>query len=223
MLHVDLNADVGESYGAYMIGDDEALFTSLTSASVAAGFHAGDPRVLRRTIRLARRHGVSIGAHPGFPDLAGFGRREMHLPPQKLQQCIVEQVELLAEAAAAAGSRLVHVKPHGALYNMAGRDEELAETIAKAIHSVDPGLMLFGLAGSALMRIARRVGVRFVSEVFADRAYRPDGSLVPRDQPGSVLHDGPSVAARAVDRAVQRGRATAGAFGLLHSDDTHVV
>jgi UPF0271 protein len=190
---VDLNADVGEG-----CGQDAALMPLISSANIACGVHAGDADSIRNTVLLARDHGVAIGAHPSFPDREHFGRREMRLPANEIHQCIIEQVERLADAAATAGARLVHVKPHGALYNMAARDDDLAEAVAKAVRGVDPALLLFGLAGSALMRAAARVGLKSVSEAFADRAYRADGSLVPRDEPGSVLHDDGDVTARVV-------------------------
>ena len=193
---IDLNADVGEG-----VGQDAALMPLISSANIACGAHAGDAGSMRETIVLARAHGVAIGAHPSFPDREHFGRREMQLTPAELHECIVEQVRVLADIAASEGSRLHHVKPHGALYNMAARDRELAETVVRAVHSVDPTLMLFGLAGSVLLTVADRVGLRSVSEVFADRAYLPDGSLLPRDRPGSVIHSAAAVAVRAVGMA----------------------
>ena len=190
---IDLNADVGEGYG-----QDAALMPLISSANIACGGHIGDADSMREAVALAIEHGVAIGAHPSFPDREHFGRQEMHLGARELHECIVEQIEALASVAAAAGARLRHVKPHGALYNMAARDAELAATIADAIRSVDPTLMVFGLAGSALVKAVDQIGLRGVGEAFADRAYRPDGSLLPRDQPGSVLHDEALVTARAV-------------------------
>ncbi len=192
----DLNADVGEG-----VGQDAAHMPLISSANIACGAHAGDAGSMRETIVLARAHGVAIGAHPSFPDREHFGRREMQLTPAELHECIVEQVRELADIAAAEGTRLRHVKPHGALYNMAARDGELAETVVRAVHSVDPTLMLFGLAGSVLLTAAERAGLRGVSEVFADRAYLPDGSLLPRQRPGSVMHNAAAVAVRAVGMA----------------------
>jgi 5-oxoprolinase (ATP-hydrolysing) subunit A len=160
--------------------------------------------VMRRTIVLARGHGVAVGAHPGFPDLAGFGRREMRCAPRDVEDMVVYQVGALAAMAAAEGVRLQHVKPHGALYNMACVDDELAAAIARATTSVDPSLILFGLPGSALLRAGRTQGLRVAAEVFADRAYLASGALVPRSQPGSVIHDGHDVAARAVRMARER-------------------
>jgi len=206
-VRIDINADVGESFGAYTIGNDSALMTSITSASVAAGFHAGDPSVLRQTIRLAKSHGVAVGAHPGFPDLVGFGRREMHVTPADAEDFVLYQIAAVAGVAAAEGVRLQHVKPHGALFNMAARNAGLAAAIARAVASFDPSLILFGLAASEILGAGRAAGLRVASEVFADRAYEPDGSLRSRIKPDAVIHDAAVVVARAVrmvrDRAVQ--------------------
>ena len=206
-MRIDINADVGESFGAYTIGNDRALMTSLTSASVAAGFHAGDPSVLRQTIRLAKSHGVAVGAHPGFPDLVGFGRREMYVTPADAEDFVLYQIAAVAGVAAAEGVRLQHVKPHGALFNMAARNAGLAAAIARAVASFDPSLILFGLAASEILGAGRAAGLRVASEVFADRAYEPDGSLRSRIKPDAVIHDAAIVVARAVrmvrDRAVQ--------------------
>jgi UPF0271 protein len=201
-MQIDLNGDVGESFGAYEIGHDAALIPILTSANVACGFHAGDPGVMRATVALAREHGVAVGAHPGFPDLVGFGRRELKATPREVEDFVAYQIGALAAIAAAQGVRLSHVKPHGALYNMAARDADLADAIARATAAVDRSLMLFGLPGSKSLAAARRHGVRAVGEAFADRAYRADGSLVPRGEPGAVLAD----ADRMVDRAVTIAR-----------------
>jgi 5-oxoprolinase (ATP-hydrolysing) subunit A len=203
-VHIDINADVGESFGAYTIGNDETLMTSITSASVAAGFHAGDPSVLRRTIRLAKSHGVALGAHPGFPDLVGFGRREMHVTPAEAEDFVLYQIAAVAGLAAAEGVRLQHVKPHGALFNMAARNATLAAAIAKAVASFDPSLILFGLAASESLRAGRAAGLRVASEVFADRAYEPDGSLRSRIKPDAVIHEAAVVIARAVRMVKER-------------------
>jgi UPF0271 protein len=198
VLHVDLNADVGESYGAYVVGDDEALLASLTSASIAAGFHAGDPRVLRRTIRLAHRFGVSVGAHPGFPDLAGFGRREMRLSPDEAEDMVLYQIAAVAGVAKSEGVRLRHVKPHGALYNLAVADTGLAAAIVRAVRAFDPSLILFALPRSALLETGRAAGLRVAAEAFADRAYQSDGTLAPRSIPGSVISEPSAVVSRAI-------------------------
>ena len=206
-MRIDINADVGESFGAYTIGNDAALMRSITSASVAAGFHAGDPSVLRQTIRLAKAHGVAVGAHPGFPDLAGFGRREMRVTPADAEDVVLYQIAAVAGVAAAEGLKIQHVKPHGALYNMAARDAALAVAIATAVASVDPSLILFGLAGSEILKAGRAAGLRVASEVFADRAYEANGSLRARTKPGAVIHDLDAVVTRAVrmieDHAVE--------------------
>lgn len=195
---IDLNADVGESFGAYVLGQDSSLVPVLTSVNVACGFHAGDPGIMRETVALARQHGVAVGAHPGFPDLAGFGRRQMRLSPREVEDLVVYQIGALAAIAAAQGVELQHVKPHGALYNMAATDAELAGAIARAVALVDRSLVLVGLSGSALVRAGSDAGVRTAAEVFADRGYQPDGTLVPRSHAGAVLHDDEAVAARAV-------------------------
>lgn len=197
-MQIDLNGDVGESFGAYEIGNDAALIPVLTSANVACGFHAGDPGVMRATVALAREHGTAVGAHPGFPDLAGFGRREMKATAREVEDFVAYQIGALAGIAAAQSVRLRHVKPHGALYNMAAKDDVLADAIARATAAVDRSLMVFGLPRSKSLEAARRHGLRAVSEAFADRAYRADGTLVPRGDPGAVIADGGTVVARAV-------------------------
>ena len=197
-MRIDINADVGESFGAYALGNDSALMASITSASVAAGFHAGDPSVLRRTIRLAKAHGVAVGAHPGFPDLVGFGRRELHASPADAEDFVLYQIAAVAGVAAAEGVKLQHVKPHGALFNMAVQNAPLAAAIAKAVSAFDPSLILFGLPGSQILNAGRAAGLRVAAEVFADRTYEPDGSLTPRTRPGSVIHDAEAVVSRAV-------------------------
>ncbi len=203
-MRIDLNSDVGESFGAYTIGQDPVLLPHITSANVACGFHAGDPGVMRATVALARQHGVAIGAHPGFPDLAGFGRRDLHATPREVEDLVVYQIGALMAVAAAQGMRLQHVKPHGALFNMAVRDTELADAIARATAAVDRALILFGLPGSELIRAGKRAGLATASEVFADRAYEPDGTLVSRRKAGAVIHDPEAVVARVVRMATDR-------------------
>lgn len=203
-MRVDINADVGESFGAYTIGNDEALMRSITSASIAAGFHAGDPSVLRRTVRLAKTHRVAVGAHPGFPDLVGFGRRDMNVAPADVEDLVLYQIAAVAGVAAAEGVTLQHVKPHGALFNMAARSSRLAEAIAKAVASFDRALILVGLAGSEMLTAGRAQGLRVASEVFADRAYEPDGALRSRSLPAAVIHDVETVVARAVRMVRER-------------------
>jgi UPF0271 protein len=197
-MRIDINSDTGESFGAYTIGHDAGLFKSITSANVAAGFHAGDPSVLRDTIRLAKQHGVAVGAHPGLPDLVGFGRRELNVTPKEAEDLVLYQVAAVAGVAAAEGVKLQHVKPHGALFNMAVRDRNLSDAIARAVAAFDKGLILFGLPGSEILSAGRAAGLRVAAEVFADRAYEPDGSLASRRKPGAVIHDAGVVVARAV-------------------------
>ncbi len=197
-MRIDLNADLGESFGAWTMGQDAQLMPLVTSANVACGSHAGDPAVMRKTVRLARAHGVAVGAHPGFPDLAGFGRREMQLTPQEVEDLVLFQIGALAAIAQSEGVRLQHVKAHGALYNMACRDEAMAEAIARAVVAFDPTLVLFGLPGSALLQAGLDAGLPVAAEVFADRAYCADGSLAPRSEPGSLIHEVDTVVARAV-------------------------
>lgn len=198
-MHVDLNADLGE--GA---PDDAALLDLVTSANIACGWHAGDARLMLATVRAALARGVALGAHPSYPDRDNFGRTPMHLPPEAVHADVVYQVGALAALVRAAGGRLHHVKPHGALYNQAARDAALADAIAHAVRDVDPGLALYGLAGSELLRAAERAGLRPVAEVFADRGYQADGSLVPRGHPGAMVDDTGEAVARSL-RMVQQG------------------
>lgn len=188
MTPINLNADLGESFGAWTMGSDAELLQVINSANIACGFHAGDPVVMRETVRLAVANGVSLGAHPAFPDLQGFGRRVMQLSPQELEATILYQVGALQAMAAAEGSRVSHVKPHGALNNMACADEAMATTVARAVKALDRELILLAPAHSALERAGEAAGLRVAREVFADRSYQPDGQLTPRSQPGAVLH-----------------------------------
>jgi UPF0271 protein len=197
-MRIDINSDMGESFGAYTIGHDAGLMKSITSANVAAGFHAGDPSVLRETIRMAKASGVAVGAHPGFPDLVGFGRRELNVTPREAEDMILYQIAAVTGVAAAEGMKVQHVKPHGALFNMAVRNKELSAAIARAVAAFDDTLILFGLPGSEILAAGRAAGLRVAAEVFADRAYEPDGSLASRRKPGSVIHDADAVVARAV-------------------------
>jgi len=203
-MRIDLNADVGESFGAYAYGDDTAILRSVTSANVAAGFHAGDPTVIRRTLVQARELGVSVGVHPAFPDLQGFGRRAMVLEPSDAEDQVLYQIAAVAGLARAEGLALAHVKPHGALYNQATREHGLAEAIARAVHAFDADLALFAPPHSALSAAGRALGLHVVHEGFADRAYRPDGSLVPRTQPGAVIANVEEVVTRAMQMATER-------------------
>ncbi len=188
-MTINLNADLGESFGAWQMGDDASLLSVINSANIACGFHAGDPVVMRETVRLAIAKGVSLGAHPAFPDLQGFGRRVMHLSPKELEAAILYQVGALQAMAAAEGGRVTHVKPHGAMNNMACADDSMATTVVRAVKALDPELILLAPALSALERAGEVAGLRVAREVFADRTYQADGQLTPRSNPGSVLHD----------------------------------
>jgi UPF0271 protein len=203
---MDLNADLGESYGHWTLGDDERLVPHLTSANLACGFHAGDFRVMEATVALCRRAGVAVGAQPGYPDLLGFGRRPMPFEPDEVESIVRYQIGALEAFCRAHGVEMQHVKPHGALYNMAARDEGLAATIADTVKAFDPDLILLGLAGSALVTAAQTAGLRTAGEGFADRGYRPDGSLIPRGQSGAVIDDPSEVVAQAL-RLVRRSAA----------------
>jgi len=203
-LRIDLNADVGESFGRYVLGQDTALMPLITSANVACGFHAGDAHVMRKTVQLALAHGVAIGAHPGFPDLAGFGRRAIPLTPAEVEDVVVYQVGALAGMVRACGGAIRHVKPHGALYNLAADDVAIAEAIARATAAIDSGLILLGLAGSASIEAARNAGLATASEAFADRTYESNGRLSPRDRVDAVIHDAGQVADRAVFMVTHR-------------------
>jgi UPF0271 protein len=206
-VRIDLNADVGESFGAWSLGEDEVLIPLVTSVNVACGLHAGDPVTIDRTVRIAVEHGVAVGAHPGYPDLAGFGRRAMDLPPAEIEASVLYQVGAVAAFADAAGVELRHVKAHGALYNRAARDPAAATAIARAVRRIDRGLVLIGLAGSALLDAGRDAGLPVASEAFADRGYEADGSLRARHHPDALLEAPERAAAQAVgivrDRAVR--------------------
>ena len=187
MHRVDLNCDMGESFGAYHLGNDAEILRFVTSANIACGFHAGDPHVMRRTVRLALDRNVSVGAHPSLPDLTGFGRREMNVTPQEVYDIVVYQTGALAAFVKSEGGVMSHVKPHGALYNMAAKSLELAEAIAEAIRKTDAQLILFGLAGSELVKAGERAGLRGAHEVFADRTYQSDGSLTSRSNDNALI------------------------------------
>ncbi|MDN4073194.1 LamB/YcsF family protein [Fictibacillus terranigra] len=186
---VDLNCDMGESFGRYKIGYDEQMMHYISSANIACGFHAGDPSIMKHTVKLALERQVAIGAHPGLPDLAGFGRRMMNITPEEAYDYVLYQVGALSAFVRAEGGRLRHVKPHGALYNMAAINKDLSRGISEAIYKLDPEIILYGLAGSRLIEAGRASGLQTCSEVFADRTYQPDGTLTPRSQPDSLLTD----------------------------------
>jgi 5-oxoprolinase (ATP-hydrolysing) subunit A len=197
-MKIDINCDMGESFGSWTLGADAEVLPHITSANIACGAHAGDPSVMRRTVRMARAAAVRVGAHPGFADLQGFGRREMQVDPAELEDSLIAQIGALAAIAQAEGVPLQHVKAHGALYNMAVREQSLAEAIARAIAACGPSLVMFGLPNSALLAAGRAAGLRVAAEGFADRSYEEDGSLTPRGRPGAVIHDPEAVVLRAV-------------------------
>jgi UPF0271 protein len=201
---VNLNADLGESFGAWRMGRDDQMLALVNSANVACGFHAGDPAVMRRTAALAKTHGVSVGAHPSYPDLQGFGRRRMDIAEAELEALLIYQIGALTAIARAEGTAVTHVKPHGALNNMACVDAKLARCVARAVRAVDEGLILLAPVLSQLAAAGHEAGLPVVEEVFADRAYADDGTLVPRAMPGAVLH-GPEQCAAHVMRMVETG------------------
>jgi UPF0271 protein len=208
MPSVDLNADLAEGYGVWELGDDDAMLDIVTSANLACGFHAGNPVGLARTCRAAAARGVRIGAQVGYFDLAGFGRRRIDVAPAELTADVIYQIGALQALARAAGTTLGYVKPHGALYNTIVTDADQARAVAEAVHAADPGLPVLGLGGSVFFTEARRLGLRTVAEAFADRAYRPDGQLVPRSDAGAVLHDPAQIAERVLSM-IQSGTVTA--------------
>jgi 5-oxoprolinase (ATP-hydrolysing) subunit A len=195
---IDLNSDVGESFGAWRIGSDDDLFPLISSANVACGFHGGDPRVMEQTVTALAAHGVAIGAHPGFPDLAGFGRREMHLSPDEIRTDVMYQIGALGAFCHAVGAPLHHVKPHGALYNMAAKDRQVADAIIQAVASTVPHAMIYAQADTELAQAATDGGLRIACEAFADRAYLPGGLLAPRSLPGAIIHDPVEIATRII-------------------------
>jgi UPF0271 protein len=231
MKTIDLNCDMGESFGAWILGDDAGVMPHITSANIACGFHGGDPSVMRRTVRLALQHGVALGAHPGLPDLVGFGRRDLAISPAEAFDMTVYQLGALQAVARSEGATLRHLKPHGALYNMAATNAALAEALAEAVYKVQPELVLFGLAGSQLTKAGEKLGLRTAHEVFADRTYQPDGTLTPRRQPDALITDPAQARAQAL-RMVQGGyvRTQAGQEIViradtvcLHGDGAHAV
>lgn len=189
MFRVDLNCDLGESFGLYQLGEQEEILKYVTSANIACGFHGGDPTVMRETVKLAIANGVKIGAHPGLPDLNGFGRREMNITPQEAYDMVVYQVGALQGFLTIHNETMQHVKPHGALYNMAAKDPAIAEAIAQAVYDISPSIVLFGLSGSELTKAGEKIGLRTAHEVFADRTYQQDGSLTSRKQPDALITD----------------------------------
>jgi 5-oxoprolinase (ATP-hydrolysing) subunit A len=207
MLSVDLNCDIGEGFGVYANANDEQVMPYITSANVACGFHASDPSNMLKTVELAVRHGVAIGAHPSYPDLVGFGRRELNSTPEEISADVTYQIGALWAFCRREGTRLQHVKAHGALYNKAADDRSVADAIAMAIKSVDPELIMVCLSNSAMVTAAQEAGIPYVEEVFADRAYTRQGRLVPRSRDGAVLHDPEIIAQRAL-KMVSEGTVT---------------
>lgn len=204
-MKIDLNSDLGESFGIYSIGNDSAVMDSISSANVACGYHAGDPLVMLHTVEQAKQKGVCVGAHPGFPDLEGFGRRKMECSPDEIYGYCLYQIGALDAVCRAREVSLQHVKAHGALYNMAARKAEFAEAIAFAVRDAVPGLILMGLANSLFHKAAEKAGLPFAAEAFADRAYRSDGTLQPRSEKGAVIHDPEEASARVI-QMIEKGR-----------------
>jgi 5-oxoprolinase (ATP-hydrolysing) subunit A len=205
---VDLNSDLGESFGVYKIGLDDEVLKYVSSANIACGWHAGDPIVMRKTVEAAYRNEVGIGAHPGFFDMMGFGRRNITVTPSEMKEYTIYQIGALYGFVKAVGAEMQHVKPHGAMYNMAAKDDKLARAIIEGIWEVDRNLIVLGLAGGKLVNAAKEKGLKAANEVFADRAYNPDGTLVARNLPGSMIHDKNSSILRAI-RMVTEGKVTA--------------
>lgn len=201
---LNLNSDLGESFGAWSMGSDDAMLRIVNSANVACGFHAGDPLVMSQTAARAREYGVSVGAHPGYPDLQGFGRRRMDIPAAELEALLIYQIGALDACARAQGLRVTHVKPHGALSNIACAQRPVADAVARAVHRLDPTLTLLAPAASQMVLAGRELGLTIVEEIFADRAYLDDGNLVPRSQPGAMIH-GAQASLEHVMRMVEEG------------------
>ena len=203
-MRIDLNADVGESYGPFTIGEDEALFTSITSANIACGFHAGDFNVMQHTVSMAAKQNVSIGAHPGYPDIQGFGRRAMAMPPREIYNAVVYQIGALQQFCSIQGVPVRHVKPHGALYNTAAVDPKVADAIAEAVYDSVPEAYLYGLCNSELLAAGKRIGLKTAGEAFADRSYAADGKLSSRNLPNAVLHTYEEIEQQVLDIIVKR-------------------
>lgn len=214
MLSIDLNCDLGESFGAYTIGMDAEILPYVTSANIACGFHSGDPSVMQKSVLLCKKYGVQVGAHPGLPDLQGFGRRRMAISPAEAEADVMYQIGALKAFCDAAGIPLHHVKPHGALYNMAARDPVLAAAICRAVQAAAPGAVLLALSGSEMVKAANAIGLPVASEVFADRGYQADGSLVPRGAPGAMIENEDTAIAQVLQMAAQ---------GTVQADDGSTV
>ncbi|MEK4384553.1 5-oxoprolinase subunit PxpA [Solibacillus sp. FSL W7-1464] len=231
MFRVDINCDLGESFGRYKLGEQEEILCYVTSANIACGFHAGDPSVMRKTVELAIKNNVQIGAHPGLPDLNGFGRREMNISWQEAYDLVVYQIGALQGFLTAKGVKMQHVKPHGALYNMAAVNDELADAIAKAVHDVSPDLLLYGLASSKLTAAGENRGLQTVHEVFADRTYQADGTLTSRTFPNALITDEEKAIAQIIEMvkegavtSVQQTKVALQAHSIcVHGDGEHAV
>ncbi|WP_370222649.1 LamB/YcsF family protein [Cytobacillus sp.] len=202
---VDINCDMGESFGSYKMGRDEEILDYITSANIACGFHAGDPATMRKTVKMALKKNVGLGVHPGLQDLHGFGRRDINITPQEAYDLVVYQIGALNAFVTSEGGKLQHVKPHGALFNMASKSAPLSEAIAEAVYKVDPELILFGLSGSELVKAGRKLGLRSANEVFSDRTYQEDGSLTSRRENNALITDH-SAAVNQVIRMVKEGK-----------------
>lgn len=207
MVHIDINCDMGESFGAYNLGRDEEILHYVTSANIACGFHAGDPATMRKTVRFALDRNIGIGVHPGLQDLVGFGRRNIQISPLEAYDLTVYQIGALHAFVKSEGGKLQHVKPHGALFNMAAKSRPLAEAIAEAVYKVDPELILFGSAGSELIKASKKIGIRSASEVFSDRTYQEDGSLTSRHDENALIKDH-ETAVKQVIRMITDGKVT---------------
>lgn len=219
---IDINCDLGESYGRFKVGHDREVMPHITSANIACGFHAGDPMVMAQTVNLAKQHGVAVGAHPGYPDLMGFGRRNMTLTTKEVKNYIIYQAGALQAFAGVAGVNLQHIKPHGALYNMAVDDEALSKAIIEAVDSIGARIILFALSKSTTAKMAAEAGLRVACEVFADRAYKPDGSLVSRKMPGAVIENPKVVTERAV-KMVMEGTVVAIDGTVVDLGEAHTI
>jgi len=221
-LKVDINCDIGESYGHFKVGEDSEIMPHITSANVACGFHAGDPVTMAHTIELAKRFRVAVGAHPGFPDIMGFGRREMKLKPEETKSYVIYQIGALQAFARASRMELQHVKPHGALYDMASRDENLAKIILEAVKSVDPELILFAPPKSAMAKAASKMEFRVALEAFADRAYNPDGTLVSRNKPKAVIEN-PKLVVERAKKMIREGTVSAVNGEIVDLGQVHTI
>ena len=221
-LRIDINCDLGESYGHFQVGQDADIMPHITSANVACGFHAGDPSTMALTVELAKRFGVAVGAHPGLPDLRGFGRGEMRLKPEETRNDIMYQIGALQAFASASCLRLQHVKPHGALYNMATRDARLSETMLDAVRCVEPELIIFAPPRSTIAKVASKMGFRVAMEAFADRAYNADGTLVSRDKPKAVIKN-PKLVVKRVVKMVKEGTVLAINGGNVDLGQVHTI